>query len=241
MQKLKNLIYYQCSTKLPMIGLFYLIEFATTFVIATLMMANHNITQFSVGNFLELGSMAFIGILGISSSKEDFKSLMQNGFTRQYIFLGAMGMFLFIASSMAFIDTLVGQLLHRSPLLYDSIFGFFYGYAHVGLNWLWLTSLYLMIQSLLYLLVTTVMKIGKRAAICLGLLIGGGFLFIIALFSYVLPVERLLDTLKFLGKLLGYTNSPHVHYGNPILTFLSLFIIFSLGTYWIIRKTELKF
>ena len=63
---------------------------------------------------LEMNSIVFVSILGVLGFKEDFKMLIQNGFTRKYIFMATLSLFCFISGIMALVDTVVGNVIHSS-------------------------------------------------------------------------------------------------------------------------------
>ena len=87
MNKLKSAILYDCSTTFRAIGIFYIIQYAIVSFI-TLIIGISLGTFDNVGtNGLEINSLIFVGIVGVLGFKEDFKMLIQNGFTRKYIFI----------------------------------------------------------------------------------------------------------------------------------------------------------
>ena len=94
MKKLLTVIRYECETSFQYIWVFYL-------ALACIIPAISGIifllaSKIGSINCLELNSIIFVSIVGILQMKEDFRMLMQNGFTRTYIFLGTMAQFVFI-------------------------------------------------------------------------------------------------------------------------------------------------
>ena len=140
MKKLLTVIRYECETSFKYIWVFYLalawIIPAVSGIIFLLASEVGNV------NCLELNSIIFVSIVGILQMKEDFRMLMQNGFTRTYIFLGTMAQFVFISVLMSLVDTLLGtalRVLLSGYCNYQTIFGSLYGYGHPAvLGWLWL-------------------------------------------------------------------------------------------------------
>ena len=107
MKKLGTVIRYECVTSFKYIWIFYAIEYA---VVAAVFLLSY-ITNGSSGkigtNGLEFNSFIYVGILGILGFKEDFKMLIQNGFTRKYIFLSTFSLFAFISGIMSLVDTIL--------------------------------------------------------------------------------------------------------------------------------------
>ena len=109
MNKLKSIIQYECMTSFKYIWIFYAIQYAIVGLI-TLIIGIVSGSFENVGtNCLEINTLFFVSILGALGFKEDFKTLIQNGFTRKYIFIAALSLFSFMSGIMAFIDTVVGN------------------------------------------------------------------------------------------------------------------------------------
>ena len=112
MKNLKSIIHYECATSFKYIWLFYAIQYALVGFI-TMIVGLVMGTFEEVGtNCLEMNSLVYVSILGILGFKEDFKMLIQHGFTRKYIFIATFSMFCFIAGTMALVDTEVGNMIH---------------------------------------------------------------------------------------------------------------------------------
>lgn len=240
MNKLKSAILYGCSTIFIAICIFYLIQYAVVGFI-TLMIGLSMGTFENVGtNCLEIDSIVFVGIVGVLSFKEDFRMLIQNGFTRKYIFVANFSMFCFIAGTMALIDTVVGNVIHYFNDNYFSLYGGIYGYGNLFMNWLWLFLVYVLVCCLLYLVILIINKVGKNVSIYLGCCVGGIVLLLIALFRYVFSAEITSNILEFLIKVIGFMTDGTINYLFPVLTLLLLIVILGSGSYAVIRRTELK-
>ena len=108
----------------------YICVFAAISVISAIIYISTGDMEKIGTNGLELNSMIYVGILGVFGFKEDFKMLIQNGFTRKYIFLATLSLFAFTSAIMAAVDTIVGNALHAVASGYFSLFGGLYGYEH---------------------------------------------------------------------------------------------------------------
>ena len=111
MSKLKSAILYEYSTKIKAMVLFYLIQYlivALIFSIVAISVGGEEIGS----NALEFSSVIFISVIGVLGYKEDFKALIQNGYTRKYIFGATICMFTLLAGTMALIDTIIGNSIH---------------------------------------------------------------------------------------------------------------------------------
>lgn len=240
MKNLKSIIQYECMTSFKYIWIYYAIQYALigfiVIIIGLIMGSFENVGT----NCLEINTLIYIGILGVLGFKDDFKMLIQNGFTRKYIFIATISMFCFIAGTMAFIDTAAGNLLHHINSSYSSLYGSLYGYDNVFMNWLWLFLLYVIFCCLMYLIILVINKAGKAASIYLGIVCGGIVLLIIALFRYVFTGEMISNILEFFMKAMGFMADGTVSYIFPALTLFVLAAVLGTGSYAIIRRTELK-
>ncbi len=238
MKKLGAAIWYECFTSFKYIWIFYAIQYAI--VLAIYLMIGFFAGSFEgIGtNCLEINTVVYSGILGVLGFREDFKMLLQNGFSRKYIFLATISLFAFICGIMSLVDTLVGNGLHVWLGDYTSLFGGLYGHGNLFANWIWLFLFYVLICSLLYLGVLIIHKIGK-AAIYLGVGVGGLFLILAALFRYALSPQAADKIFQFFKTAMGF-GGERIQYGFPILSFFLLIAAFLLGSYAVIRRTELK-
>lgn len=85
MKKLKSVIQYECATSFKYIWLFYGIQYAFVTLI-TLILAISAGTFEDIGtNTLEINTLVYVGVLGVLGYNQDFKMLLQNGFTRSDI------------------------------------------------------------------------------------------------------------------------------------------------------------
>ena len=149
-------------------------------------------------------------------------------------------MFCFISGTMAFVDTVVGNMMHLINSNYSSLYGGLYGYDNLFMNWLWLFLLYVVLCSLLYLIILVINRVGKNVSIYLGLAFGGVILLIIALFRYVFSAELVRDIVEFLMQAMGFMTDGTINYIFPALTLFVIVAILGIGSYAVIRRTELK-
>lgn len=240
MKSLKSIIQYECMTSFKYIWIFYAIQYTIvgliTITIGLVMGTFKNVGT----NCLELNTLVYISILGVLGFKEDFKMLIQNGFTRKYIYIATIAMFCFISGTMAFVDTVVGNMMRLINSNYSSLYGGLYGYDNLFMNWLWLFLLYVVLCSLLYLIILVINRVGKNVSIYLGLAFGGVILLIIALFRYVFSTELVRDIVEFLMQAMGFMTDGTINYIFPALTLFVIVAILGIGSYAVVRRTELK-
>jgi len=240
MKNLKSIIQYECMTSLKYIWIFYAIQYAIVAFITILIGIVMGTFEDVGTSFLELNTLIFIGIVGVLGFKGDFKMLIQNGFTRKYIFIATFSMFCFISGIMAVIDTTVGNILYHFNNNYFSLYGGLYGYENIFMNLVWLFLVYISVCSLLYLGILIINKVGKNISIYLGIGLGGIVLLTIALFRYVFSVEIINDIVVFMAKAMGFMTDGTINYLYPVFTLLLLIAVFGIGSYTVIRRTELK-
>lgn len=240
MNKLKSSILYVCSTKIMPICIFYLLQFIIiTFIIILIKLFVPPEGQSGM-NSMEINSLVFVGIMGVMSFICDFKMLLQNGFTRKYIFIATIIQFMFMSSLIALVDVVLGQVLHCMNHNYNSIFGCLYGYNHLFMNWYWLALLYMLILSLFYMCVLIFNKAGKKNALYIGIIVGGVLLLIITLFVYVFSKETIQSIFLFIKQAMGFMANGTINVINPAITFLLCTVLLESISYIIIRRTELK-
>ena len=239
MGKLKSAILYEYSIKIKAMVLFYLIQYlivALIFSIVAISVGGEEIGS----NALEFSSVIFISVIGVLGYKEDFKALIQNGYTRKYIFGATICMFTLLAGTMALIDTIIGNSIHYFNDNYFTLFGSLYGYGNVFLNWLWLTVLYLMFCSLFYLAVLVINRVGKMVSLFIGVGLSCVILLVTSLFRFVFSQEFVSAAAEFVMKAMGFMSNGTTNLFFPILSFLVIGAVFGIGSYAVIRRTELK-
>ena len=239
MSKLKSAVLYEYLTKVRAIGIFYLIQYlivALIFAIVAICTEGKE----TGSNALEFSSVVFVSVIGVLGYKEDFKALLQNGYTRKYIFGATVCMFTLLAGTLALIDTIIGNSLHYFNDNYFTLYGGIYGYGNVFANWLWLTALYLMFCSLFYLAVLVINRVGKTVSLLIGVVVCGIILLVIALFKFVFPDELVSKTWEFMMKAMGFMGDGTTNLFFPVLSFLVIGVVFGIGSYAVIRRTELR-
>ena len=239
MTKLKSAVLYEYLTKVRAIGFFYLIQYlivALIFAIVAICTEGKE----TGSNALEFSSVVFVSVIGVLGYKEDFKALLQNGYTRKYIFGATVCMFTLLAGTLALIDTIIGNSLHYFNDNYFTLYGGIYGYGNVFANWLWLTALYLMFCSLFYLAVLVINRVGKTVSLLIGVVVCGIILLVIALFQFVFPDELVSKTWEFMMKAMGFMGDGTTNLFFPVLSFLVIGVVFGIGSYAVIRRTELR-
>lgn len=240
MKKLGIVIQYECVTSFKYIWLFYAIEYAIVLLISVVIAICTGSMEHVGSNCLEINTMIYAAVLGVLGFHEDFKMLIQNGFTRRYIYLATVSMFAFISGIMALVDTVMGNALHYFLNGYFSVYGALYGYYYFFVNWIWLLLLYMVVCSLLYLVGLVVNRYGKRILLYLGVVLLGLVLFVTAMFRYILPGETVRSVTKFLAGAMGFMSDGTKQLGLPLMTLFLIAVVLELGAYAVIRRTELK-
>lgn len=239
MTELKSAVLYEYLTKVRAIGIFYLIQYSIVALIFAIV-AICTEGKETGSNALEFSSVVFVSVTGVLGYKEDFKALLQNGYTRKYIFGATVCMFTLLAGTLALIDTIIGNSLHYFNDNYFTLYGGIYGYGNVFANWLWLTALYLMFCSLFYLAVLVINRVGKTVSLLIGVVVCGIILLVIALFQFVFPDELVSKTWEFMMKAMGFMGDGTTNLFFPVLSFLVIGVVFGIGSYAVIRRTELR-
>lgn len=243
MKKLNMVIRYECSTTFKSIWIFYAIQYLIVMLLMGIVYLSVGNQEGAVVGSMEMNSMIFTAVLGVLGVKEDFRMLIQNGFTRSYIFLGTLSMFAFVAGIMAAFDTLAASVLYSIfGDGYGSMFGGLYGAGqNVILNWLWLFLSYVVIACLAYLITLVIQKLGKLPSILLGVTAGFTVILVLpVLFRFVLPQELTKTILEALMKGFGFMRDGTINLAYPVVMFLVLGGVIGTGSYLVMRRTELN-
>lgn len=238
MNKLKAAVSYEYLTKLKAVGIFYIIEYLCVAFILSIVAISTGGKEIG-SNVLEVSSIIFVSVVGVLGYKEDFKALLQNGYPRKYIFGATICMFALLSGTMAFIDTIIGNVLHHFYRTYFTLFGSLYGYGNLFANWLWLTVLYLMFGSLFYLAVLVIHRAGKMQSLFIGIGISGVILIGFSVFRFVLPDEIVRSVAVFVIRVMGFMSDGTTNLIFPVLSFLAIGAVFESISYAVIRRTEL--
>ena len=109
MSKLKSAVLYEYLTKVRAIGIFYLIQYLIVALIFTIVAICTKGNE-TGSNTLEFSSVVFVSVIGVLGYKEDFKALLQNGYTRKYIFGATVCMFTSLINPTALIVNSIALL-----------------------------------------------------------------------------------------------------------------------------------
>lgn len=236
--KLWTVIKYELWTALRPLLIFWAIMYGIVAVLLILFKVTGH-AEFRL-NGLEISSFIYLGIFGNLGFHEDFRMLIQNGFTRKYIYAGAAAMFTGVTAMMAAVDTMVPELLGMKE--YHTLFVGLYGEEHVILiQWLWLFLLYFTVSVICYFLTLISNKIGKKNFWFLLILTGAVCLILLpVIISRFLPDAAAAALTEAVLQLAGFDASGRVALIWPLGTLLFICITFAALSYGMIRKTEIK-
>lgn len=237
MTKLKSAVLYEYLTKVRAIGFFYLIQYLIVALIFAIVAICTGGKEHG-SNALEFSSVVFVSVIGVLGYAEDFKALIQNGYTRKYIFWATICMFTLLAGTLALIDTIIGNFLHYFNDNYFTLYGAVYGYENIFASWLWLTALYLMFCSLFYLAVLIINRVGKTVSLLIGVSVCSIILLVIA--QSVFPDDLVSKIGTFMMRAMGFMGDGTTNLFFPILSFFIIGVVFEIGSYAVIRRTELR-
>lgn len=242
MGKLKALIQFECVTTLKFLVIFYCIEYsilAVTFFLTYLGRGSIVQPYFAC---LELCSVIFIFIFGIFGFREDFKMLLQNGFTRKYIFLATVVMFVQTAALLAVIDTIAARGLTVLSPGYFSGFEAIYGPGHVW--WIQLLSrfaLYMVMVCFGYVGAVLGTRIGKKCMMIVSITLWCLLFVVVPVLVNILLSDAMRYSLAmFIYSCAGFTDYGVIRFSYPML---SMFVFISIclgGAFAMIRRAPLR-
>ncbi len=233
MNKLKTIIQYECVTSLKYISIFYAIQYSIVLITYLIVATN-------VFGALEFNSVVYVSIFAILGFKEDFKMLIQHGFTRKYIFLGSLSMFAFVSAILAAVDTVMGSLLHEFMQGYPSLYGDIYGYENMFVNFIWLLMLYMAACSLANVIILIINKIGKTRSIYVSIVVIGMVMLLVRLYTNFISNDMKDGISEFLLRIFGLSPEGAINHLAPLVTMLLMISCISLVSYIVIRRTELE-
>lgn len=242
MGKLKALIQFECVTTLKFLIIFYCIEYsilAVTFFLTYLGRGSVTHPYFAC---LELCSVIFIFIFGLFGFREDFKMLMQNGFTRKYIFLATVVMFVQTAALLAVVDTIAAEVLTGLSPGYISGFEAVYGPGQAW--WIQLLSrfaLYMVMVCFGYVGAVLGTRIGKKRMMIVGITLWC-LLFVVVpvIFNVILSDTMRYNVATFIYSCAGFTDHGDIRFGCPMLSMLVFISIGFGGAFAMIRRAPLR-
>lgn len=245
MSKLKAVVHFELATSQRYLLIFYCIEFSMVAVTLLLTWLGRGSVDEPYFAALELCAMIFIFIFGIFGFAEDFKMLLQNGYTRCYIFIATLMLFLQTAVTLALVDTLAARLLEGVAHGYWSLFTAIYGPDHaLWLQGLWRFGVYVSLVSVGYLCALTVTRLGTKRALILGIALWCAGVVILPLaFREWLPDALRYDigtgAETFIYHCAGFT-AEGVQLINPLLSLSALTVLGFAICFALMRRAPLR-
>ncbi|MED9780673.1 MAG: hypothetical protein UGE23_04670, partial [Peptococcaceae bacterium] len=138
MGKLREVVHFEIATSLRYLVIFYLIQYSVVAVTLFLTWLGRGSLDHPYFAALETCAMIFVFIFGALGFCEDFKMLLQNGFTRRVHFVAALVLFVVTAMLLALVDTLAARGIEAVAHGYWSLFTAIYGPNQaLALQFLW--------------------------------------------------------------------------------------------------------
>lgn len=229
----------QWSRQWDFIGSHYIFYYCLEFLIGYLIIKSLNRNQPILNGFVIMGCY-LVGLLAVRLVSEDFKFMIQNGYTRLKYYESILLVLLISSIFMVCMD-LVLETVFMQFTYYNSIFEQIYrGDVNFFLRGVWEVSLYFMIGMFMSVVSLCYQAIGKarfwkRTIVIVVCLIVG----IPMLFMVISSSPNAIDYFVCFLILMGITVSG-VNLMNPILFFGAISFIYALIAYIQVRKIELK-
>ena len=230
MNKFMSIFKYQLATTFKTISIIY-IPFYSAFIFLSLIGSDLSNGAVDIFTFL-LISILLIGIVS------DFRTFLQNGFTRKYFHLSNLSLFVVVSTFLSIADTIIYNILHNFSSQYESLYTLTYGYDGTLVYILTLLLSYMLIFSVLYFAVILWYKIGGRKFTYILLAFVVAIVLVNALYSSNPTVGNAIRT--FLHWASGITSSGDISHLVPLSIITILIGIFASISYLIIRRLDLK-
>lgn len=241
--KLQPIIKYQLYASKGPLLIFYSIMFSI------LLLTTSSFALFGSGaaevRGNDMASIIFIFVLGLTSFREDFRFCLANGVSRKTQFKGFIVAILVIAGLMAVIDTIYTNLF-SALVPYYSFFSMIYG--HIGPDeaetflfridgLLWSFFLYAAFAILGYFI--TLVYYRSNLLMKLIVSIVPPVLLFILLPYWAFVNQTISDSLiGLIDLILGLGSIPNPY--SAMLSFSVFFILFSAGSYWLMKRAPIK-
>lgn len=172
MGKLREVVRFEIATALRYVVIFYLIQYSVVAVTLFLTWLGRGSLDHPYFAALETCAMIFVFIFGALGFGEDFKMLLQNGFTRRVHFVAALVLFVVAAMLLALVDTLAARGIEAVAHGYWSLFTAIYGPNQaLALQFLWRFGVYLVLACAGYFCALVVARLGTKRTIFLGIVL----------------------------------------------------------------------
>ena len=172
MGKLREVVRFEIATSLRYLVIFYLIQYSVVAVTLFLTWLGRGSLDHPYFAALETCAMIFVFIVGALGFGEDFKMLLQNGFTRRVHFVAALVLFVVTAALLALVDTLAARGIEALAHGYWSLFTAIYGPNQaLALQFLWRFGVYLVLACAGYLAALVVARLGTKRTLFLGIVL----------------------------------------------------------------------
>lgn len=245
MSKLRPLVAFEITTAIKYLTIFYCIEFSMVAVTLLLTWLGRGSLDHPYFACMESCAMIFIFIFGIFGFAEDYKMLLQNGFTRCYIFIATLALFLQTAATLALVDTLAARFLEGVAHGYWSLFTAIYGPNHtLWLQGLWRFGVCLVLVCVGYFCALTVTRLGTKRALILGIALWcAGVVILPMAFREWLPDALRYDigtgVETFIYHCAGFT-AEGVQLANPLLSLAVLAVVGFAICFALMRRAPLR-
>ena len=93
---------------------------------------------------------------------------------------------------------------------------------------------------LFYLAVLVINRVGKTVSLLIGVGVCSIILLVIALFRFVFSDEIVSNIAEFMMNAMGFMSDGTINLFFPIISLLVIGVVFGIGSYLIIRRTELR-
>lgn len=244
--RLKSVVKYNISETKNSILVFYGIMVAVIVLLGiSFVSLDSNGTASFVGG-AEMASAIFLFVVGLNSFKQNYLFLSTNGITRKTQFCGFLISALPIASVMAAIDTIYGNILAQF-INYNSMFYQMYKGWVIGTSkpiiiltgFVWSAALYLFALTLGYFITTLFYRMSRLLKIIVSIGVP-------TLFLTVLPG---IDSVVTNGKIYGWFGGLFLSLGglkngsNPFIAVISLLVemaILAGLAYLLVRRAPIK-
>lgn len=172
MKRIKDVMRFELATSVRYLVIFYAIQYSVVAVTLFLTWLGHGSLDHPYFAALELCAMIFVFIFGAVGFSEDFKMLLQNGFTRRVHFVAALVLFVVTAALLALVDTLAARGIEAVAHGYWSAFTAVYGPNHaLALQFFWRFGVYLVLACLGYFCAVLTSRLGAKRTLFLGIVV----------------------------------------------------------------------
>lgn len=187
----------------------------------------------------EINSIVFMGFLGAYTFLDDFRFLVQNGYSRKSMIISFLIEFCVVASLLSAVDILF-ELLTKTSLAYASLYTQLYGSGNVLYQFFWGFLLNMIAGLIVFFITVLISRMGKQQKMVILLIVPILLIMSISLIELQYTHGAIMNWFKeVIYTIFGFEASG-IQYWNPVLYLSAGSLLFIALSYLTARRAPIK-